>query len=126
MKRTCALADRRVPIAEDEFPIVDDLAHAFEACGADVVGPVATGGEALALAAGEPRLDGAVLDLNPMGEMAFPVADASRDRGVPFVFATGCDTRAVPPRFAQVRRCEKPVDPRLVVEALGDRVAANA
>jgi hypothetical protein len=83
-------------------------------------------GEALALVAGEPRLGGAVLDPNLMGEMAFPVADALRDRGVPFVFATGYDAHAVPPRFARVRHCEKSVDPLLVVEGSGDRVAADA
>ena len=32
---------------------------------------------------------GAVLDVNIGGEMVFPVAEALREQGVPFVFATG-------------------------------------
>jgi CheY-like chemotaxis protein len=119
-----ALAGRRVLIAEDEFLIVDDLAHALEGCGAEVVGPVATVGEALELVASEPCLDGAVLDINLVGEMAFPVADALRARGVPFVFATGYDAHVVPPRFDGVKRCEKPMEPRRVVETLSSSMAA--
>ena len=40
--------------------------------------------------------------------------------------ATGYDAHVVPRRFAQTLRCEKPVDPSRMVEALRARVAAAA
>ncbi|MBV9078291.1 MAG: response regulator, partial [Methylobacteriaceae bacterium] len=89
-----------------------------EAVGAEVVGPVANIPDALRLVASETHLDGAVLDINLQGEMAYPVADALIARGVPFVFATGYDRASVPDRYAHVTRCEKPVDPRLITKVL--------
>ena len=61
------------------------------------------------LAAGAPP-DAAILDVNLGGEMVFPLAEALRDRGVPFMFATGYDSWALPPAYADVPRCEKPFD----------------
>jgi len=64
------------------------------------------------------RLDGAVLDINLRGEMAYLIADALRERGVPFVFATGYDHATIPARFAGIVRCEKPVAAKQVVMTL--------
>jgi hypothetical protein len=83
-----------------------------------VVGPVASVNGALDLIAETERLDGAVLDVNLQGEMAYPIADALVARGVPFVFATGYDEASIPPRYAHIRRCEKPVDPAKIAKAL--------
>ena len=94
------------------------MVRAFEASGAEVVGPAASVDGALALLAATERLDGAVLDANLQGEMAFPVADALGERGVPFVFATGYDESSIPPRYAHVTRCEKSVDPDKIAAAL--------
>jgi CheY-like chemotaxis protein len=112
------LAGRRVLLVEDEYFIADDTARIFEAGGAEVIGPVASMDEALALVADTPRLDGAVLDINLQGEMAYLVADALAQRGVPYVFATGYDETSVPERYAAVIRCEKPVDPQKIAKAL--------
>jgi len=102
---------RRVLLVEDEYFIADDMARAFEARGIEVVGPAASLEDAFTLLSGAAPLDGAVLDINLQGEMAFAVADALLHRGVPFVFATGYDREIIPERFAHVTRCEKPVDP---------------
>src|SRR3712207_9567412 len=91
---TGALALRRVLIVEDEYFLADDMAKALEQLGAHVVGPVPTTDKALALLADEP-VDAAILDINPKGQMVFPVADALREEGVPLVFATGSDPGAV-------------------------------
>ena len=117
-----ALADpltgRRILLVEDEYFLADDLRRLFEASGAEVIGPVARVQEALDLVTGTARIDGAVLDINLWDEMAYPVADALRDRGVPFVFATGYDKGVVPKRYDAVRHCEKPVEPSEVARAL--------
>lgn len=46
-------------------------------------------GDALRLATTEPRIDGAVLDLNLHGQLVSPVADALAARDIPFCFMTG-------------------------------------
>jgi CheY-like chemotaxis protein len=115
---TTDLAGRRVLLVEDEYFIADDTARIFAAGGAEVVGPVASVGDALTLLAATPRLDAAVLDINLQGEMAYAVADALSERGVPFVFATGYDKASVPERYAAVIHCEKPVDPQKIARAL--------
>ncbi|WP_375465598.1 response regulator [uncultured Methylobacterium sp.] len=115
---TKPLAERRVLLVEDDYFIVSDMARSFEADGAEVVGPAASVADALALLAGTPHLDAAVLDINLRGEMVFPVAEALEARGVPFVFATGYDRVAVPPRYAAVAHYEKPVEPAAIARAL--------
>ena len=107
-----------VLLVEDEYFIVDDMVCSFEASGAEIVGPAASVEGALDLIAETERLDGAVIDVNLRGEMAFPVADALLARGVPFVFATGYDKTSIPARYAHVTRCEKPVHPEKIARAL--------
>src|SRR4051812_23340622 len=98
------LARRRVLLIEDEYFIADDMARAFRARGAEVVGPAATLDAAMQLVSKGDPLDGAVLDINLRGEMVYPVADALRDRGVPFIFSTGYDDVTIPSRYAGVTR----------------------
>ena len=118
MTGTEKLARRKILLVEDEYFIIDDLVRAFEATGAEVVGPAASVDDALDLIQETERLDGAVIDINLQGEMAYPVADALLARGVPFVFATGYDQGSVPAQYAHIARCEKPVDPRRIAQAL--------
>lgn len=112
------LSGRRVLLVEDDFFIVDEMVRSFEAAGAEIVGPAPTVRRALDLIAGEASLDGAVLDINLRGEQVYPVADALAARGVPFLFTTGYDQRVVPARYGHIRRCEKPINPMKVAEAL--------
>lgn len=117
-----ALAGRRVLVVEDEYFVADDIARALKRAGAQVVGPVPTFEQALGLiASGEPP-DCAVLDINLRGDTVFPVADALRERGVPFVFATGYDAAAIPAPYREVPRWEKPFDASKLVQALGPPV----
>lgn len=125
MDAASTLAGRRVLLVEDEYFIVVELHSALEARGAEVIGPAATVKDALALLAGAGHLDGAVLDINLRGELAYPVADALLARGIPFVFTTGYDEAVIPPRFTRIARCEKPANPVKVAEALFARDAGR-
>lgn len=115
---TNLLAGRRLLVVEDEYFIASEIVRTLEKSGAEVVGPVPTVSGALDLINETERLDGAVLDVNLRGEMAYPVADALLARGVPLVFATGYDKTSVPQRYAHIRRCEKPFEPRRIAQAL--------
>lgn len=113
-----ALKGRRILLVEDEYFIADDLRRSLSAAGAAIVGPVATLGGALDLADNGGPLDGAVLDINLRGEMVYPVADRLKAKGVPFLFLTGYDARALPARFTGVTHCEKPVAMQNLIAAL--------
>lgn len=112
------LEGRRLLVVEDEYFLAKDIARSFESRGAEVIGPAGTIDEALDLIDETEHLDGAVIDLNLHGEMAYAVADALRERGVPFVFATGYDSSTIPAMYRDVARCEKPVDAPRVARAL--------
>src|SRR3954452_13708464 len=78
----------RVLVVEDEAMIamlVEDMVLDF---GSEVVGPAARMDEAIRLAR-HAELDAAILDINVGGTVVFPVADVLRERGIPFIFATG-------------------------------------
>jgi hypothetical protein len=51
--------------------------------------------------------------------MVYDVAEQMMERGLPFVFATGYDASAIPPRFAHVILCEKPISMKRVAQAIG-------
>lgn len=114
-----SLRDRRILVVEDEYMLADDLGAELGARGATVVGPTGSVAGAMALIAATPHLDGAVLDMNLHGEMAFAAADALIARDVPLVLSTGYDASAIPPRFAHLIRCEKPVETAKVAHAIG-------
>jgi CheY-like chemotaxis protein len=114
---TSWLKGRRVLLIEDEYLVAMQMARQFADFGVEVVGPVATLDRALAFANGG-ALDAAVVDINLRGMMAYEVADQLQERGIPFVFASGYDRSTIPPRFAGVIYCEKPIDPRQVAQAL--------
>ena len=115
---TSALAGRRLLVVEDEYLLADDLAKALSADGAEVIGPAPSVDAALDLLDETDELDGAVVDLNLQGEMAYPVADALRERDIPFVFSTGYDQSTIPSRYGDTPRCEKPAKATAIAKAL--------
>lgn len=112
------MTGRCLLVVEDEYYIADELRHVLEKAGAKVLGPVSTVQAALSLLDQTSDLNGVVLDINLMGEMGYPVADALLERGVPFVFATGYDAAAIPTKYHMITRCEKPVAVSRIVTAL--------
>ena len=94
----------------------------LEGLGAEIVGPAGSVAEALELVATDGGdLDGAVLDVNLRDERVYPVADALAERGVRFVFASGYDAELMPPAYAAVPRCGKPIDKSMIARFLGRR-----
>ena len=107
----------RVLVVEDEAMIamlVEDMILDF---GSEVVGPVAQMNEALGLAR-EAELDAAILDINVGGAVVFPVAEVLRERGIPFIFATGYGSTGLPPRFLNSPTLPKPFSYDSLADAL--------
>ena len=104
-----SLRGRRVLVVEDDCLLALDLLEELRRCGAVVVGPVGTVAEALGLleSGAGPHL--AILDIKLRDGLAYPVADALRARGVPFLFASGIDPAAIPAAYAGVALAQKPV-----------------
>lgn len=109
---------RRVLVVEDDHMVADELRHGLETLGARVLGPVPHVAGALRMLASGQDIDGATVDVTLGREKAFPVADALRARGVPFVFVTGDDQWRLPEVYEGVPRCGKPVDIQRVARAL--------
>ena len=119
-----ALRGRKLLLVEDEYIVAADLAIRLEDVGAEIVGPAGSVEEALELVQSEGgRLDGAVLDVNLAGQRVYPVADALITQGVPFVLTTGYDASAIDSKYADVPRCEKPVDPAALARSLAAALA---
>lgn len=102
------LARCRILVVEDEYLLADELSIELSELGAIILGPASNVQAALSLLSDGGALDGAVLDINLGGEPAFPVADRLIAQGVPIIFTTGYDAEAMPERFRNVPRCEKP------------------
>lgn len=102
--------NKRVMIVEDEALVAMLLEDLLGDLGCQIAGSFGGVGAALAwLDSDQPAPDGAVLDVNIAGEMVFPVAEALRRRGVPFVFATGYGD--LPRRgFEDIRVLSKPLN----------------
>ncbi|HET6521233.1 MAG TPA: hypothetical protein VFG47_15635 [Geminicoccaceae bacterium] len=113
------LAGKRVLVVEDEVLLALQLSDALREEGCVVVGPVARLARALALIDDDEEIDGAVLDINLAGTFVFPLALRLRERGVPFVFATGYDgSVAYPAEIADAPRVRKPYSDAQIVAAL--------
>jgi DNA-binding response OmpR family regulator len=118
-----SLAARRILVVEDEYLVARYLSRGLAERGAEVIGPVARVDAALALIDAEQPLDGAILDVTLNDASSLPIADRLATAGVPFVFATGYDRTALPPRFRDVALCIKPVQVNELIKALTDAIA---
>ena len=98
---------KRVLLVEDEAMIGMMMRELLNEYGIFVVGPCCSVEEALAEAAGE--FDGALLDLNLSGQLAYPVADQLAARKIPFAFVTGHGCESLDRRFDGVPVLQKPI-----------------
>lgn len=98
----------RVLVVEDNYLMAESTAMTLTDFGCEVVGPAGQLEKAMELAEREP-LDGALLDINLRGKLAFPVGLILRRRNVPFALVTGYGEQfKVIEELADTPRLEKP------------------
>jgi DNA-binding response OmpR family regulator len=110
-------------IVEDEIMVALFLEDLLAEAGFAVAGVVSRLEEAMALAE-TPTFTAAVLDVHLEGKDVFPLADRLADLKLPFVFATGYGTRAIPERHANRPVLQKPFRPEELTRALAALAAA--
>jgi CheY-like chemotaxis protein len=97
----------RVLLVEDEMMVAMLLEDMLAELGHSVIGIASRADEATERA-GTADIDAAILDLNLNGQESYPVARVLRERGVPFLFATGYGEGKAPAEFAGVPTLSKP------------------
>lgn len=118
------LRARHILVVEDEYMLAEELTQELMDAGAEVIGPAPTIQRAMDLLESHSPPDGAVLDVNLGGELVFPLADTLIERGVPLVFITGYDPTTLPPRFAHVPICGKPINASRITRAINTAIDA--
>ena len=110
-------------MVEDEAITALAIAQTLEQAGFTVIGPAARVGEAIDLLRTN-LPDAAMLDLNLFGSSAHPVAEALRNRGVPFLFCTGYqDMNHAAGMMDDVPVLSKPVSAGKLIGALTKLIA---
>ena len=116
---------KRILVVEDEFLVAEDLNFALKKSGARVLGPVGMIADGLKLLDDSPDVEGAVIDVNLGGAMAYPIAEKLLDRNIPFIFTTAYDVEDLPERFSNVSLCQKPTTMLKIIRTLEDALREN-
>jgi CheY-like chemotaxis protein len=120
------LSGRRILVVEDEPTIAALIEDILKDAGCQVVGPAHDVADAMATAAAEIELDGALLDIKLGNEVVAPVADRLSDRGVPFVFLTGYGWHLLPERFHTRPLITKPCRREVLLTELEKAIGPKA
>ena len=115
---TSPLQHCRILVVEDEYAIAASLGDALQSVGATVVGPAPSVEIALRTIETEPRIDGAIVDINLGGAMADAVADRLLALNIPFIFTSGYEDAALRKRYPRITNCQKPYAFERIEEAL--------
>lgn len=116
-EQSTSLNGLRILVVEDQAPIALQMEDMLVESECQVVGPASRVEQALKLL-DEQTVDAAVLDLNIAGEMVYPVAEVMDARGLPYVFATGCDPSDIAAPYKQKPVLRKPFSRRTLLEAI--------
>jgi DNA-binding NtrC family response regulator len=109
---------RRLLIVEDELLIALELQSIVEQLGGTVFGPAESVKSALQLLA-DTTPNAALLDANLRGNRVTPVAQACRDRSIPFALVTGYGRLELEePVLQSAPRVRKPFDSRAIHKVL--------
>ena len=111
----------RVLVVEDEYYIADDLRRALEDEGAQVIGPVPTVEQALAIIAEGIDISVAVLDVKLADGVVWPVVKALTARGVDHVLATGYSDTEIPAAYQFIELFRKPTETPTLIRHLLER-----
>jgi two-component sensor histidine kinase/CheY-like chemotaxis protein len=116
----------RILVVEDSALAGLELCEIVSEAGFVSVGPATSVSRALAML-GESKITLAVLDVNMNGELVFPVAEALRQRKIPFVFVTGYgDGYAWPSHLRDVPQLRKPVQAFQLLDAISATILNSA
>jgi CheY-like chemotaxis protein len=116
------LAGLRALVVEDEGSVALLIESMLEDLGCRVAASVSTLASGLN-AADAKEFDFAVLDVNLDGQMVFPIAEALRRRGLPFVFSTGYGRIGVPETFKECEVLSKPFTMEELERKLGRAIS---
>jgi len=100
-------AGTRVLVVEDQLLIAIELEEVLAAAGFDIIGTVTSAREGLVFLR-EHTPDLAILDLNLGAETSEAIADTLAARAIPFVFATGYASDAIPEQHRDIPVVRKP------------------
>ena len=107
----------RILVVEDEMLVAMNIEDMLLDLGHEVAGLASRLEPALSLAR-EGLFDLAMLDVNLAGQASFPVADALRERGIPFLFATGYGVQGIAEEYRSAPVLQKPFRARDLEDAL--------
>ena len=108
---------RRALVVEDEIMVAMYVEDLLTELGYEVAEIATNLDQALPLAR-EGEFDFAVLDINLAGQLSFPAAEVLRERGIPFLFASGYGSRGVQEDYRTAVRIQKPFRGEELAEAI--------
>jgi len=114
---------QRILVVEDEPILAITLQDMLEELGYAVVGPAFRIAAAVQLAE-EAAIDAAVLDVNVGDGDSYGVAARLRERGIPYLFATGYGREGLKPGHERARVLSKPYREDEVGSALSALLSA--
>ena len=118
------LSNRKVLVVEDEMMIAMLIEDMLDELGCKLVGPATNVPRALELI-GKERVEVAVLDLNLDGKDTYAIADALRQKNVPFIFATGYGSTGMRPEYGDRPVLQKPFQAKDLETALAEALAGS-
>jgi CheY-like chemotaxis protein len=108
---------QRALVVEDEIMVAMYVEDLLTELGTELSAIATSLDQALALAR-EGGFDFAVLDVNLAGQLSFPVVDVLRERGIPFLFASGYGSKGVQDDYRSSIRLQKPFVGRDLAQAI--------
>lgn len=114
----------RVLVVDDEALIAMMLSDLLAEYGHETVGPAHSESQALELVASA-EIDAAILDVTLGDQDCFAIAEALGERGIPYAFATGHGSHAMPDAFRQRITVSKPFDFEVVRRLVDDLVGPH-
>jgi CheY-like chemotaxis protein len=111
------LTGRRILVIEDSPVVAPFAAEALAELGCEVVGPAPNMASAREMVEAG-GFDGALVDVHIRGERAFPLCELLAAKGVPFVLTSGYADWAVPDKWDDRPRLQKPYTINQIEQAL--------
>ena len=119
-----SLHGRRILIVEDSPVVAPFTADVVDELGCTVVGPAPNMAAARQLLE-EERFDAAIMDIHIRGERVFPLLEVLEARQIPFVLSSGYADWAMPDKWQDRPRLQKPYTIDQVEAALKSLLASG-